>query len=79
MFENNLVDHNVLAIRLVNWVWPPQGFIKLNVDDSSSGNPGLARFGGLARGDDGRRFLVSMAPLVLLVTCFLNSAICQGL
>ena len=38
----------------MRWEWPPIGFIKLNVDGSSFGNPGDASFGGLLRGADGR-------------------------
>ena len=54
MVDKNANDCVVLAARLVKWVWPPQGYFKLNMDGSSRGNPGLAGFSGLACGDDGR-------------------------
>ena len=54
MVDKNVTDCIVSVARLVKWVWPSQGFIKLNVDGSFRGNSGSARFGGLARGDDGR-------------------------
>lgn len=34
-------------VRMVGWKLPPQGSIKINIDGSSKGNPGLAGFGGL--------------------------------
>ena len=38
---------------LVSWVHPPLGFVKLNTDGSSLGNPGVAGFGGLIRDEGG--------------------------
>ena len=78
--DMNKMDCSVSTVKLVSWVWPPQSFIKLNVDESSQGNPGLARFGGLARGEDGRwifgfygsiGFAGNLLPELM--------AICQGL
>ena len=43
--------------RWISWVWPLPGYVKLNVDGSSRGNPGLAGFGGLIRSDNGRWLL----------------------
>lgn len=40
--------------RWVRWLWPQIGAVKLNVDGSSKGNPGMAGFGGVIRGDQGR-------------------------
>ncbi|MCI11085.1 ribonuclease H protein [Trifolium medium] len=41
------------VIRQVRWHPPPEGFIKMNVDESSIGNPGNAGFRGLLRNDRG--------------------------
>ncbi|PKI39106.1 hypothetical protein CRG98_040530 [Punica granatum] len=40
--------------RWVRWRRPPPGWIKVNTDGASRGNPGLAGAGGLICGDDGR-------------------------
>ena len=80
ILDKNVMDCSVPTARLISWVWPPQGFIKLNVDGSSQGNPGLAGFGGLARSDDGKwifgfygsiGFAGNLLPELI--------AICQGL
>ena len=39
---------------MVQCTWPNEGVVKLNVDGSSQGNPGLVEFGGLWRGHDGK-------------------------
>jgi len=31
------------------WKPPPHGFLKVNIDGASKGNPGLAGFGGVIR------------------------------
>jgi ribonuclease HI len=41
------------VVRQVRWNLPPEGYIKINVDGSSFGNPGNAGFGGLLRNDMG--------------------------
>jgi hypothetical protein len=41
------------VVRHVCWYPPPEGYIKVNVDGSSFGNPGNAGFGGLLRNDNG--------------------------
>ena len=38
---------------MVSWAHPPPGFVKLNIDGSSLGNPGVAGFGGLIRAEGG--------------------------
>ncbi|KAK2370222.1 TMV resistance protein N [Trifolium repens] len=43
-------DSNKISIpRLVFWHPPPENVIKVNVDGSSIGNPGLSGFSGLLR------------------------------
>ncbi|KAG7556773.1 Reverse transcriptase domain [Arabidopsis suecica] len=39
--------------RLIGWVAPTDGWLKLNTDGASHGNPGLATAGGLLRDDSG--------------------------
>ncbi|KEH30503.1 hypothetical protein MTR_4g073630 [Medicago truncatula] len=41
------------VVRHVCWYPPPEGYIKVNVDDSYFGNPANAGFGGLLRNDRG--------------------------
>jgi hypothetical protein len=41
------------VIHQIRWHPPPEGYIKVNVDGSSFGNPGNAGFGGLLRNDRG--------------------------
>ena len=36
------------------WKPPPHGFLKVNIDGASKGNPGLAGFGGVTRDEQGR-------------------------
>lgn len=38
----------------MNFSWSSTGFIKLNFDGASKGNPGLAGMGGLFRDDHGK-------------------------
>ncbi|XP_019087314.1 PREDICTED: uncharacterized protein LOC109127232 [Camelina sativa] len=40
--------------RLIKWLRPSAGWIKLNTDGASRGNPGLATAGGLLRDEDGQ-------------------------
>jgi len=35
------------------WQPPPHGFLKINIDGASKGNPGMARFGGVIRDEQG--------------------------
>ncbi|XP_065617460.1 uncharacterized protein LOC136062392 [Quercus suber] len=43
------------VVTHVRWSKPNAGWMKLNTDGSSLGNPGLARGGGLIRNEEGRR------------------------
>lgn len=36
------------------WQPPPHGFLKINIEGASKGNPGMAGFGGVIRGEQGR-------------------------
>ena len=80
MVDGNVTDCIASAARLVKWVWPSQGFIKLNVDGSSMDNSGLAGFGGLAYGDDGR-WIFGFCGFIGFADNLLPEliAICQGL
>ncbi|KAG7534372.1 Endonuclease/exonuclease/phosphatase superfamily [Arabidopsis thaliana x Arabidopsis arenosa] len=40
--------------RMVSWLPPSDGWVKLNTDGASHGNPGLATAGGVLRDGDGR-------------------------
>jgi len=42
-----------ISESLIQWFPPPEGWVKLNVDGASKGNPGLAGAGGLLRGQYG--------------------------
>jgi len=42
--------------RMGKWLPPPIGFLKINTDGSSRGNPGSARIGGIGR--DSSRLVV---------------------
>ena len=43
----------VRIVRAIRWSKPVAGWLKLNTDGSSLGNPGLARGGGLIRNEEG--------------------------
>ena len=45
------------VLKGIRWERPPQGWMKLNIDGSANGNPGLAGCGGVIR-DDARRWIV---------------------
>lgn len=45
--EDNMVKKPTKVLLLVGWSFPPQGWVKLNTDGASKGNPGLAGAGGL--------------------------------
>lgn len=40
--------------RQIGWIPPTGGWLKLNTDGASRGNPGLATSGGVLRDEDGR-------------------------
>ena len=48
-----VVDKPIKNITLVRWYPPPPSFFKLNTNESTLGNPGLAGAGGLIRKSDG--------------------------
>ncbi|XP_035545131.1 receptor-like protein 7 [Juglans regia] len=52
-------------VRVVKWHQPPQGWVKLNTDGSSFGNPGTSGVGGVIRDEDGRLLLAYSVPLGL--------------
>ncbi|KAG2722809.1 hypothetical protein I3760_02G143800 [Carya illinoinensis] len=41
-------------VQVVRWFRPKQGWVKLNIDSSSLGNPGSAGAGGVIRDEDGK-------------------------
>ena len=48
------VDHQrEINTTLSIWKWPPLGFLKLNFDGASQGNPGLAGIGGILKNSKG--------------------------
>ncbi|KAF5461917.1 hypothetical protein F2P56_017977 [Juglans regia] len=52
-------------VRVVKWHRPRQGWVKLNTDGSSFGNPGTSGAGGVIRDEDGRLLLAYSVPLGL--------------
>lgn len=42
-----------LVLKDIRWERPPRGWVKLNIDGSSLGNPGTVEGGGLVRDDSG--------------------------
>ena len=58
--------HHAVTFRLIKWIWPPTGFVKLNVDGSSRGNLGLVGFGSLLRGADGH-WIVGFHGFIVVV------------
>nr|ABW81175.1 non-LTR retrotransposon transposase [Arabidopsis cebennensis] len=58
VIQAHLVEGNSGKIRgrierMVSWVKPAEGWLKLNTDGASKGNPGLATAGGILRQQDG--------------------------
>ena len=49
--NNRLVRKSITEKDL--WHPPPQGYMKCNIDGASKGNPGIASYGGVIRGDKG--------------------------
>ena len=41
------------VVKAIRWEKPARGWVKLNTDESSLGNPGLASGGGLIRDENG--------------------------
>jgi len=40
------------------WQPPPKNYLKFNIDGASKGSPGVARFGGVLRNEEGRIILI---------------------
>lgn len=59
--------------RLASWANPPKGVIKINMDDNSMGNHGLASSEGLLRNHLGVGFQVFHIVLTTSLTCSLGS------
>ena len=57
------------VVKRVCWEKPPFGWVKLNIDGSTDGNPGLAGYGGLLRDDHGN-WLVGFARRIGTTTSF---------
>lgn len=61
-FSRNLPDPQHRVNRrtevLVSWKYPPLGWVRLNTDGASKGNPGRAGAGGIIRGHRGELFEV---------------------
>ncbi|XP_058071137.1 uncharacterized protein LOC131220191 [Magnolia sinica] len=47
------IPHQNLETNIIKWSRLASGWVKLNVDGSSKGNPGLSGGGGICRGDNG--------------------------
>ena len=47
--------------RMGKWLPPPAGFLKINTDGSSSGNPGSAGIGGIGRDSSGSVVFIFLA------------------
>ncbi|XP_061339568.1 uncharacterized protein LOC133286197 [Gastrolobium bilobum] len=52
--EQNKNSGKLMGIEMIRWIPPEDGWIKLNTNGASKGNPGIASCGGLLRGPDGR-------------------------
>lgn len=48
-FEHIHIKRQSVKVRIGDWIPPPEGFLKFNVDGSSKGNPGASGIGGLLR------------------------------
>ncbi|KAF5189663.1 hypothetical protein FRX31_020749 [Thalictrum thalictroides] len=62
------------------WSLPPRGWLKVNTDGASKGNPGIAGWGAVLRKDDGALVGVSIGGLGV-ETCFIaeTTAIIEGI
>lgn len=50
-------DHKRKRVKqYIRWPYPREGWVRLNTDDASKGNPGSAGAGGLIRGHRGELF-----------------------
>lgn len=58
------------SVRPIRWTRLELGWVKLNTNDSSLGNPGFAGGGGLIRDENGN-WIVGFARKVEVTTCFL--------
>ena len=68
------------SLILLNGFWPLQGYVKINVDRSSKGNPSLAGFGGLIKADD-EKWIIGYHGFIGYVGNLLTKllAMCHGL
>lgn len=51
--QNIEAKRNGRRETMITWQFPGNGWVKVNTDGASKGNPGAARAGGLIRGDQG--------------------------
>ena len=55
LMHNSLeVPPNLKPVNIVRWRLPPPGFMKLNFDGASKGNPGPTGYGGVIHTDQGK-------------------------
>ncbi|KAL0391162.1 UNVERIFIED_CONTAM: putative ribonuclease H protein [Sesamum calycinum] len=54
---------NYQKSKIVYWLKPDQGWVKLNTDGASKGNPGLARAGGIVKDYEGKAIFVFSEPI----------------
>ena len=62
-------DLALCTIKGVRWEKPQEGWVKLNTDEASKGNPGLAGCGGVVRNEDGR-WIMGFARRIGVTTSF---------
>ncbi|CAA0835623.1 Polynucleotidyl transferase- ribonuclease H-like superfamily protein [Striga hermonthica] len=57
------VEEGRSSVRNIAWTKPDEGFVKINTDGASRGNPGVAAAGGLIRDNAGQWLVGFMAHL----------------
>lgn len=60
-----LLDHSGYheSVLTIKWLTPKPGFIKLNIDGCSKGNPGPSGAGGIIRNEQGQMIIAFAMPL----------------
>jgi len=76
----NAVTEHRRVLRAIHWERPNRGWVKLNTDESSLGNPGPARCGGILHDDNGN-WLFGFSKKVRITTSFVAElwAVREGL